>query len=40
MNSYTVTHTCELQLDVYKLKVEEANTLSFKVSIDALMVHW
>jgi hypothetical protein len=35
-----VTCTCELQLDVDKLNVEEANTLSFKVSVDALMVHW
>ena len=39
MNSYTVICTCELQLDVDKVKVEEANTLSFKVCIHALMVH-
>ena len=31
---------CELQLDVDKLKVEEVNTLSFKVCIEALMFHW
>ena len=39
MNSYAVICTCELQLDIDKLKVEEVNTLSFKVCIDALMVH-
>ena len=31
---------CELQLDIDKIKVEEVNTPSFKVSIVALMVHW
>ena len=30
----------DLQLVVDKLNVEKVNTLSFKVSIDALMVHW
>jgi len=40
MNSYAVTCTYELQLDVDKLKVEETKTLSFKICIDAVMVHW
>ena len=31
---------CEPQLDVDKLKMEEVNSLSCKVSSDALMVHW
>jgi len=40
MNSYFVTCTCELQLVVDKLKVEIQNTLSFKVCIETLIIHW